>query len=100
MRHFVYSIYDSASGIYMRPFVAATDQMASRSFTDIANDANHEIGRHPEDYTLFRLGLFDDNTGTIEPEAPTKVINALEAIAASQKVDGAQLQAFDAQVAN
>ena len=49
--------------------------MAVRTFADMANDSNHNIGKHPEDYTLYHIGEWDDNTCIIEPLAPTTAIN-------------------------
>lgn len=34
-------------------------------FTDLANDKNTTVGRHPEDFKLVRLGEFDDIEGTL-----------------------------------
>lgn len=81
MKVFVYSVLDRASGFYDRPFVARSDQEAVRSFGDIARDEKHPIGQHPDDYTLMRLGVFDDNTGAIEPQVPEKLFNAAEMLA-------------------
>ena len=55
MRLNVYTIFDSASSAYMRPFFMSSDGQALRSFTDISQDAEHEVGKHPEDYSLFRI---------------------------------------------
>ena len=57
MRLNVYTIFDSAAGAYMRPFFMQSDGQALRSFTDIATDKDHEIGKHPEDYSLYRIEL-------------------------------------------
>ena len=76
-----YTIYDVASGIYMRPFFSQADGQAVRGFKDIATDAEHEIGKHPEDYTLFRIGSFNDTTGKMEGEPPEKLMTGLEAVA-------------------
>ena len=51
---FSYSVFDRCSGAYDRPFFAISDAAAIRSFSDIAVAADHPIGAHPEDYTLFR----------------------------------------------
>jgi hypothetical protein len=77
----VYTIFDSASAAYMRPFFAQSDGQATRSFGDIANDKNHEIGKHPEDYSLWRIGTFDDNTAEINPETKACLATALELVA-------------------
>ena len=60
----IYTIFDTASGTYMRPFFTQADGQAVRSFKDISCDAEHEIGQHPEDYSLWRIGLYDDNSGS------------------------------------
>ena len=89
-----YSIFDSASGAYMRPFFMLSDAQAVRSFTDIATDAEHEVGRHPEDYSLVRCGTFDDQTGILNPEYVEVIATALEVISASRNVPKAQMEAF------
>ncbi len=82
-----YSIYDTASGLYSRPFFTPSDAEAIRSFSDIVQDAEHPIGRHPEDYTLFRLGRFDDTTGAIDNEVNESLCTALERLAATRKTE-------------
>ena len=81
----LYSVYDTAAAVYSRPFAATSDPAAIRTFCDIASDATHDIGKHPEDYTLMRLGTFDDNDGTIRPEDPTRLITGLEAYASARQ---------------
>lgn len=98
MKMNIYSIYDVAAGAYLRPFFMQSDGQATRSFSDIAQDASHEIGKHPEDYTLFKLGLFDDNTGEIIAFDPEKIATALELVAQSRKVNKAELRALDDEV--
>ena len=95
MRMFLYAIFDSASGIYDRPFCAQTDGAAVRMFSDLAVDADHVVGRHPEDFKLFRIGDFNDNSGEIQPEAPVCVGKAHELAANAQKVVPGSLDLFD-----
>jgi len=82
-----YTIYDVASGVYMRPFFSQADGQAIRGFKDIACDADHEIGKHPEDYTLYRIGAFNDTTGKMEGEELEKLATALEMISNSRQVN-------------
>jgi len=83
----IYTIFDQASASYMRPFFTTADQQALRSFKDIATDADHEIGKHPEDYSLWRIGVYDDNTAKITPEDKECLGTALEMVANSRNVD-------------
>lgn len=74
MRWFMYAVYDSAVGVYDRPFVSRSDGEAIRGFSDVAKDKEHPIGKHPEHYALFGVGLYDDNTGEITPEVERRCI--------------------------
>lgn len=87
MKMNIYSIYDQASVAYMRPFFAHSDGQALRSFNDISLDAEHEIGKHPEDYSLHRIGTFDDQNASINPENPTTLATALELVAKARNVN-------------
>lgn len=91
----VYSIFDTASGAYSRPFFAPSDGQAVRSFSDIACDATHEVGKHPEDYSLHRIGIFDDQKGQLIPEDKECMATALELIAMSRQPDRKNLELFD-----
>ena len=77
---FVFSVYDRASGVYDRPWCAVSDAAAQRAFTDLCQNKDHPIGLHPDDYTLFRIGTWTDDTGAIVGDPPEKVINGLEAV--------------------
>lgn len=73
-----YTIYDSKSEIYTQPFFQATDAVAQRAFQDLINDPEHPFGRHPQDYTLFALGTFDDSNAEILSQAPKSLGNGAE----------------------
>ncbi len=90
----VYSIFDTASGLYSRPFFTQSDGEAIRSFSDIANDAEHPVGRHPADFTLFRLGIFDDRDGKLTDEVSSSLTNALQCLANARSVDKDNLELF------
>nr|UXQ88144.1 MAG: nonstructural protein [Microvirus sp.] len=65
----MYSVYDSKSESYTIPFFDYAEGRALRSFADCCQDPAHQFGKHPEDYTLFSVGIFDDNTGSLEQDA-------------------------------
>lgn len=100
MRMNVYSIYDVASGAYMRPFFVQADAEAARMFSDIALDADHAIGKHPEDYSLFRVGTFDDNKAKLVGEAPECIATALEMVSAARRVKVDNLEKLDTEISN
>ncbi len=79
-----YSIYDTASALYSRPFFCQSDGEAVRLFVDLASDADHPVGKHPEDYSLFRTGQFDDCKGKFTNEDNECLQTGLEAVAQSR----------------
>ena len=87
-----YTIYDVAAGTYMRPFFCGQDGEARRGFSDIALDASHQVGQHPEDYTLYRVGSWNDNTGKLEGEELEKITTGLECVAAAQQIKPGSLK--------
>ena len=94
MLHLVFAVYDSASAVYDRPWVARSEGEAVRSFGDIAQDADHPIGKHPEHYKLYRLGTYDDNTGVLDAgeKGPVHVANAHELVAAVRNISAGALK--------
>jgi len=78
MTHKMFVIYDVKANAYMQPWFLTQEGMALRAFSDCVNDADHNFGRHPEDYTLFNIGYFDDNTAEIHSQAPKSMGNGLE----------------------
>lgn len=39
--------------------------VATRSLTEVVNNPEHNIGKWPEDFSLWELGTFDTETGEI-----------------------------------
>jgi hypothetical protein len=93
MKLFMYSIYDSATCAYMRPFFIQTDAAAMREFTGIALNAETSVGMNPEDYSLFRIGVFDDNTLSKSTfETPECLATALEVVSKAQTITPGSLK--------
>ncbi len=74
----VYAIFDQCAGIYEKPFFSTTDDLVRREFQDVVNTEDHPIAKHPEHYTLYRLGNFDNQTGKILNEENECLCTALE----------------------
>lgn len=89
MKAHIYSIFDSCAGVYQKPFVGQSDGEVIRSFGDIAKDESHPIGQHPEHYSLWRIGSFNDADGqVIADEHRECIITALVALAQNQPIKG------------
>jgi len=61
----VCAVMDSASGLFGQPFFVPATAAAVRGFSDAVGKAEDQsdLTKHPEDFTLFELGSFDDETG-------------------------------------
>lgn len=66
MKHRFFSVYDAKTEAYLPTFLLQTDAQAIRAFMDCVKDPNHQFGAHPEDYTLFVFGEWDDYDGTFD----------------------------------
>lgn len=81
MLHELYSIRDSKSEVYGQPFAQKTEAEAKRTFVAVSNDKTTFIGKYPEDYDLFALGHYDDNTGQIKPfPSPKHILKAINCV--------------------
>lgn len=75
----VYSIYDAAVSAYMQPFCAQSKGQAVRMFSDSVNDSSTMFFKHPDDYTLFELGSWNDESASYQLHAaPVSVGVAIE----------------------
>lgn len=72
-----YSIYDRKALQYHAPFFTHTDGSALRAFSDLANDMQTNIGRHPGDYVLYRVGQYEDSSAVLLGHEPAHVADAL-----------------------
>lgn len=62
----IYAVNDSKAGNMAAPFFVINDNVAIRSFTFAANDPNLDLNRYPSDYVLYKLGEFDNETGSFD----------------------------------
>jgi hypothetical protein len=62
----LYTLHDSKALTYNVPFPAGNHALANRMVQDLAADMNTSVGRHPGDYRLYFLGLYDDTNAKFE----------------------------------
>jgi len=61
-------IYDAKGESYFSLFIQPSTGAAIRGFSDEVNSAKSDspVATHPEDYTLFELGTWDQYNGVID----------------------------------
>jgi len=79
MEQNVYSVFDFKARQYAAPFFMLNDGQAIRAFGDAVNDKTTTLNKHPEDYALYRIGVFDTSIG--------KLIAVVEPIHLSRATD-------------
>lgn len=62
-----YTLHDSKALNYSPPFFVHNDALAIRMLTDLVADSNTAPGRHPNDFRMYCVGVYDDGTGAFTP---------------------------------
>lgn len=70
----MFTVYDSAAGAYVAPFFLAATGQALRQFTDAVNDPASSLCQHPEDYTLYEIGTYEDTHATVTMHETSKML--------------------------
>ncbi len=86
-----YAIFDTCSGIYEKPFFHTADDVVRREFQDVVNTADHPINKHPEHYSVWRLGNFDNTSGKIINEDNECLWQGIEALSQPVNDETAEL---------
>jgi len=68
----LYAIKDVKANCFLTPFTSENDATASRALGGIVNDKQSMFGLHPEDYVVYHVGSFDQQSGSVVGE-PTPV---------------------------
>lgn len=72
----IYVIHDSASETFDNPMTIPTDRDAKAGFATVANDDQTKYGKFPLDFTLIKIGKFDQRKGYIETHDPIVLCTA------------------------
>jgi len=62
----VFSMYDKKAQAYAQPFFFPHSGEAIRALEEIVNDPKSRLNRHPSDFSLYQVGVWDDISGKIE----------------------------------
>lgn len=71
------TVKDRAADAYGRPMFVPSTGVAIRSFSDEINrnNADNQLYNHPDDFDLYELGSFDDNTGLFSLHEQPKLLS-------------------------
>jgi hypothetical protein len=77
MKLIICTVKDRAADAYGRPMFVPSTGVAIRSFSDEINrnNAENQLYNHPDDFDLYELGEFDDNTGLFSLHEQPKLLS-------------------------
>lgn len=72
-----YSVKDKKAGEMQNIFIASNDEVAKRMFLSQLNQKDNIIAQYPEDFELFYILAFDNETGYVKDNKVKFLCNAL-----------------------
>ena len=83
----VFSVYDAKACFFSNPVFDQKEASVIRGFCDevLREDKHNQWNKHPEDFSLFLLGEFDNETGAIKTHPPVNLITASAAVASASE---------------
>lgn len=83
----VFCVLDSKTAVFGRPWFEQQEASAIRGFADAVNDSsntNNLWNKHPEDFSLYVIGEYDDEKGDLIPHFPKSLVTASALIAVNK----------------
>lgn len=65
MKSIILAVYDKKTCTYDQPFTVRHLGDAIREWDVVRKNEQTKFGKHPEDFDLFQIGLFDDETAVL-----------------------------------
>jgi len=73
----LYSLFDRKMQKYGMPYNAPNDEIAKRMLISTINAGGTTISEFPEDFSLYKIGKYNDDTGELTTEVKF-LANAIE----------------------
>lgn len=94
----LYTVFDSQAQRAVVPFVRDNDDVAKRDFISIINNPETPFGKHPEDYFLYYVGEWNDESMNASSFGePTRIMTGVDALK-KQKQDLDAIASLQAQI--
>lgn len=70
----IYAVRDEKVQSFLKPFFIQTNGAAIRAFQDASRDPKTALYAHPEDYVLYLVGTFDDESAVFTSVSPVQFL--------------------------
>lgn len=64
------AVYDKKTALFDAPFSCRHKNEAIREWHIVASDRNTKFGKNPEDFDLYEIGTFNEETGELITHKP------------------------------
>ncbi|AZL82940.1 hypothetical protein [Apis mellifera associated microvirus 61] len=71
------SVFDKKTGLYSDPFFVRHLGDALRQWDIVRKNPDTKYGKNPEDFDLFTVGVFDDESGELIKEKPQHIASGV-----------------------
>lgn len=89
MKVLAFAVYDRAAQGFSMPFFQPTRGLAERVFAETCTDQSTLMAKHPSDFELFEIGVFDSVTGGLEAlPSPVCLTTAVQTLSLRAVADG------------
>lgn len=84
----MYSLYDKLAQGFVFPRCYNNDAMAVRALTEAVSSPQSKISQYPDDYSLYKIGTFDDLQGCLTClNVPVLIKHASDCVSVIKKLD-------------
>lgn len=66
-------------GAFSAPQTFPTLGLAERQFADIANDDKSQVNKYPQDFSLWKIGEYDEQTGIVYTANDQSIVKICDA---------------------
>lgn len=70
----VFAARDMKAEAFLQPYYSPNVGSAVRAFGDACNEKNSPFNKHPNDYVLYEIATYDDNTAEFISLNPIKML--------------------------
>lgn len=79
MKLTVAAVYDLKSESYLQPIFVPNKATAERAFSNSVNGRESDISQNPEDFIMYHIGEYDDESGLLTPlQPPAHIADAIK----------------------
>ncbi len=74
MKLLAFTVYDEKAECFGNPFFVSAPGQATRMFADLSRDKQTTVGQHPEDFTLYQVGTWNNSEAKFDNLTTPKFI--------------------------